>query len=41
MLDILLHSQIGLLSVVTVVGAIVSVVFWLIYFLKHQKDKND
>ncbi len=41
MLNVLLHSQIGLLSIITVLGAVVSVVFWLIYFMKHQNDKKD
>ncbi len=36
MLSILFGSTIGILSVATVVGAIVIVAFWLFYWIQHQ-----
>lgn len=39
MLKILFGSSIGIMSVLTIVGAIVVVAFWVAYWIKHQ-DKN-
>lgn len=36
MLSILFGSPIGLLSIATVVGAIVIVAYWLFYWIQHQ-----
>lgn len=39
MLKILFGSTIGIMSVITITGAMVIVLFWLIYWLKHQDKK--
>jgi hypothetical protein len=39
MLSILFGSTIGILSILTVVGAVVIVGFWLAYWIRHQ-DKH-
>lgn len=39
MLKVLFGSSIGLMSVLTIVGAIVVVAFWAIYWLRHQDKK--
>ncbi|TCV89095.1 DUF3149 domain-containing protein [Sulfurirhabdus autotrophica] len=39
MLKILFGSSIGIMSVLTIVGAIVVVGFWVAYWFKHQDRK--
>lgn len=41
MLDILFGSSIGILSLVTVVGAIAVVVVWFAYFMMKQSPNNE
>ena len=39
MLEVLLHSRIGILSIVTVTGGIALLAFWLIYISTHMPKK--
>lgn len=41
MLEILFKSQIGLLSVLTIGGATIFMIFWLVYFIRQQNKKDD
>lgn len=39
MLKILFGSTIGIMSILTVIGAIVVVAYWLYFLVKHQDGK--
>lgn len=39
MLKVLLGSSTGLLTIATVIGATVVVVFWVYFLIKHQDKK--
>ena len=39
MLEVLFGSSIGILSIITIIGAIVIVGFWFAYWVKHQDRK--
>lgn len=39
MLKVLFGSSIGIMSVLTIIGAIVIVAFWAAYWIKHQNKK--